>query len=149
TNGRKLGTPEKIYIVGQSLGGHVAAAAIDQEALEFANNKVNYNGAVPMCGVLGDIDLYNYFGASQLAAQKLAGIPANSWPTSNWNGILPQVRDSLFTTFPTQTTLLGDQYKEIVKNLTGGQRPMFEEGFAGSMNATVWGTFGRDGTING
>jgi len=149
TNGRKLGTPEKIYIVGQSLGGHVAAAAIDQEALEFANNKVNYNGAVPMCGVLGDLDLYNYFGASQLAAQKLAGIPANSWPTSNWNGILPQVRDSLFTTFPTQTTLLGDQYKEIVKNLTGGQRPMFEEGFAGSMNATVWGTFGRDGTING
>ena len=26
---------------------------------------------------------------------------------------------------------------------------MFNEGFAGSMNATVWGTFGRDGTING
>jgi len=37
----------------------------------------------------------------------------------------------------------------VVKNLTGGQRPMFEEGFAGSMNSTVWGTFGRDGTING
>jgi len=148
-NGRKLNKPTKIYIAGQSLGGHVTAAAIDQEARETANNKVNYNGAVPMCGVLGDLELYNYFGASQLAAQKLAGIPVTSWPVANWNEILPQVRNSLFTSFPAQTTLLGEKYKEIVKNLTGGERPMFEEGFAGSMNATVWGTFGRDGTING
>lgn len=148
-NGRNLQAPDKIYIVGQSLGGHVAAAAIDQETMETANNKVSYAGAVPMCGVLGDMELYNYFGASQLAAQKLAGMPATSWPVTNWSEILPKVSDKLFNTFPSNTTETGDKYKEIVKNLSGGERPMFEEGFAGSMNATVWGTFGRDGTING
>ena len=63
--------------------------------------------------------------------------------------LAPQVRSALFTTFPSATTPLGDQYKESVKQLTGGERPMFNEGFAGGMNATVWGTFGRDGTVNG
>jgi pimeloyl-ACP methyl ester carboxylesterase len=148
-NGRTLDAPRKTYIVGQSLGGHVAAAAVDAEATETANHKVRYAGAVPMCGVLGDTELYNYFGASQIAAQQLAGLPVNGWPVSNWNDLLPTVRAALFTRFPSATTAQGEKYKAIVKNLTGGERPMFDAGFAGSMNATVWGTFGRDGTING
>lgn len=127
----------------------VGAAAVDAETQETANNKVRYDGSVPMCGVLGDTELYNYFGASQIAAQQLAGMPVTTWPAANWAEQGPKVRSALFTTFPTATTPQGDQYKEIVKQLTGGERPMFNEGFAGSMNATVWGTFGRDGTING
>jgi len=148
-NGRTLEAPRKTYIVGQSMGGHVAGAAVDAEALETANHKVRYDGAVPMCGVLGDTQLYDYFGASQIAAQQLAGIPANSWPVSNWADILPAVQSALFTKFPSATTAQGEKFKTIVKNLTGGERPMFDAGFAGGMTATVWGTFGRDGTING
>ncbi|KQP45152.1 alpha/beta hydrolase [Pseudorhodoferax sp. Leaf274] len=148
-NGRTLAAPTKTYIIGRSMGGHVAAAAVDAEALETANHKVRYDGAVPMCGVLGDTELYNYFGASQIAAQQLAGVPVTAWPVANWQALLPQVRSALFTAFPGATTPLGDQYREIVKQLTGGERPMFNEGFAGSMNATVWATFGRDGTVNG
>ena len=148
-NGRTLAAPTKTYIVGTSMGGHIAAAAVDAETQETANNKVRYDGSVPMCGVLGDTELYNYFGASQIAAQQLAGMPVTTWPVPNWAEQGPKVRSALFTTFPTATTPQGDQYKEIVKQLTGGERPMFNEGFAGSMNATVWGTFGRDGTING
>ncbi|MBY0409037.1 MAG: alpha/beta hydrolase [Burkholderiaceae bacterium] len=148
-NGRTLGAPAKTYIIGTSMGGHVAAAAVDAEAVETAKSKVRYNGAVPMCGVLGDTELYNYLGASQVAAQQLAGMPATSWPVSNWADILPKVNGALFTKFPTETTAQGDKYKEIVKQLTGGERPMFNEGFAGSRNATVWDTFGRDGSING
>jgi hypothetical protein len=148
-NGRTLAAPTKTYIIGTSMGGHVAAAAVDAEALETANHKVRYDGAVPMCGVLGDSALYDYFGASQIAAQQLVGVPVTSWPVANWSTLAPQVRDALFTSFPAATTALGEQYKEIVKQLSGGERPMFNEGFAGSMNATVWGTFGRDGTVNG
>lgn len=148
-NGRTVAAPTKTYIIGTSMGGHIAAAAVDAEALETAKNKQRYDGAVPMCGVLGDTELYNYFGAAQIAAQQLAGMPVTSWPVRNWADILPQVRGALFTTFPSVTTAQGDKYKEIVKQLTGGERPMFNEGFAGSMNATVWGTFGRDGTVNG
>ena len=148
-NGRALAPPSKTYIVGTSMGGHIAAAAVDSETLETANHKMRYDGSVPMCGVLGDTELYNYFGASQIAAQQLAGAPASSWPAANWAEVAPKVREALFTTFPSVTTPLGDQYKELIKQLTGGERPMFDQGFAGSFNATVWGTFGRDGTILG
>lgn len=111
-NGRTLAAPTKTYIIGTSMGGHIAAA-VDAEALETANHKVRYDGAVPMCGVLGDTELYNYFGASQIAAQQLAGVPVTAWPVANWTTLAPQVRGALFTTFPSATTPLGDQYKEM------------------------------------
>jgi pimeloyl-ACP methyl ester carboxylesterase len=148
-NGRTLAAPVKTYIVGHSLGGHVAAAAVDAETLETASHKVRYDGAVPMCGPLGDIELYNYFFASQIAAQQLAGKPVTRWPVADWATLQPQVQSALFVTFPGQTTPLGEQYKTVIREMTGGERPMFDEGFAGSMNATVWATFGRDGTVNG
>ncbi|WP_422650905.1 Alpha/beta hydrolase [Cupriavidus sp. H18C1] len=148
-NRRPLAPPSRIYIVGHSMGGHIAAAAVDQETLDTANNKVRYHGAVPMCGVLGDTELFDYFAAYQLAAQQYAGRPATAWPVNNWAEIAPAVRDALFTTFPSATTAQGDKVKAIVQNLTGGARPMFDQGFAGPVQNTVWGTFGGDGTING
>lgn len=148
-NRRPLAPPSRIYIVGHSMGGHIAAAAVDQETLDTANNKVRYHGAVPMCGVMGDTELFDYFAAYQLAAQQYAGRPATAWPVTNWAEIGPAVRDALFTTFPSATTAQGDKVKAIVQNLTGGARPMFDQGFAGPVQNTVWGTFGGDGTING
>lgn len=148
-NGVELEEPARIYIVGHSMGGHITAAAVERETMETANYKVRYDGAVPMCGVLGDLQLYNYFGAAQLAAQKIAGQEASAWPVLDWADIDTSVRDALFVNFPSQTTALGEQYKAVVMYLTGGPRPMFDEGFAGPMTATVWGTFGRKGTIVG
>ena len=83
-NGRALPAPSKTYIIGHSMGGHIAAAAVDEENIRTANNKVRYAGAVPMCGVLGDTELFDYFTAYQIAAQKEAGVPATSWPVTNW-----------------------------------------------------------------
>jgi len=156
-NGRTLAAPSKTYIIGVSMGGHIAGAAVDEENIATANNKVRYNGAVPMCGVLGDTELFDYFTAYQLAAQKEAGIPATSWPVTNWAEIQPQVLSKLFSSFPiapTPTaaavpTAQGQQLKTIVQNLTGGARPLFDVGYAGPLQSTVWGTFGSDGTITG
>ncbi|WP_119155115.1 alpha/beta hydrolase [Caldimonas tepidiphila] len=148
--GRALAAPRKVYLIGHSMGGHVTAAAIDEEAARTANHKMSYHGAVPMCGVLGDTDLFNNFAAYQVAAQQLAGLPATSWPVTNWSAIQPLVRDALFSSFPATTTPLGDKYKAVVRNLSGGARPIFDQGFAhAGLHATVWGTFGRDGKING
>ncbi|MFX6023534.1 hypothetical protein ABTF26_21085, partial [Acinetobacter baumannii] len=72
-NRRPLAPPSRVYIVGHSMGGHIAAAAVDQETLDTANNTVRYHGAVPMCGVMGDTELFDYFAAYQLAAQQYAG----------------------------------------------------------------------------
>lgn len=149
TNGRPLARPSKIYIIGHSMGGHISAAAAEDEAFETAANKIRYNGAVPMCGVTGDMELFNYFVAAQLSAQKLAGFDATSFPVLNYDLINVNVRSALFTTFPTVRTAAGNKWKGVMMNLSGGKRPLFDQGFDGPMTATVWGTFGGDGTITG
>lgn len=153
-NGRTLAAPTRTYIVGHSMGGHVAAAAVDAENIQTAVHKVSYNGSVPMCAVLGDTELFNYFGGYQTAAQQLAGMPATSWPVANWAQIVAPLMSALFTTYPSATTAAGDKLKAVVKNLTGGERPLFELGFGQSPASkayqdAVWSTFGSDGTVNG
>ncbi|MAB23610.1 hypothetical protein EF096_15435 [Pseudomonas neustonica] len=60
-NDRVLDAPDKYYITGVSMGGHVTAAAVEKETKETANHVVNYAGAAPMCGVVGDTELFNFF----------------------------------------------------------------------------------------
>ncbi|MEO6625777.1 MAG: alpha/beta hydrolase, partial [Burkholderiaceae bacterium] len=90
--------------------------------------------------------------AYQLAAQQLAGVPAASLPVSNWPEISAHVRTVNFnsaTSFATPTAQ-GQMLKSIVRNLTGGARPIFDEGFANEgLQGVVWGTFGGDGKVSG
>lgn len=148
-NGRPLPKPRKVYIMGHSMGGHITGAAIELETWITARHKMRYDGAVPMCGVMGDTELFDYFVAYQLAAQQLAGLPAPGFPDTGWATVAPQVRAALFTTFPTVPTAQGFKLKAVVENLTGGRRPIFDQGFANTgLQNVVWGTFGADGTIN-
>lgn len=146
--GRTITAPSRTYIIGHSMGGHIAGAAIEDETFATANNKIRYSGAVPMCGVMGDTELFDYFAAYQLAAQALAGQP--SFPSARFAEIAPAVRSALFTTFSTVPTAQGAKLVEVVKNLTGGERPVFAQGFGNTaLQNVVWGTFGSDGTVNG
>ena len=147
-NGRVLAAPERIYITGHSMGGHVTGAAIEAEAAATANNKVRYHGAVPMCGVMGDAELFNRFAGMQVTAQALAGVP--SYPTDKWSEIRGLVTSTLFTTFPSAPTAQGVKYLSVVENLTGGERPLFDQGIAfGGSFPSAYGTFGSDGTVTG
>jgi len=149
-SGRTIAEPIKTYIIGHSMGGHITGAAIEEEAYVTAKNKFRYHGAVPMCGVVGDTELFNYFAAYQLVAQHLAGFPASSWPVADFESNRASIRDAFFVTFPSVTTPLGDRLKPAVASLTGGMRPVFEEGFASaSVQGPVWQVFGGDGTVNG
>ena len=146
-NGRTLAAPTRLYITGVSMGGHITGAAIEKEARETARNRVRYHGAVPMCGVMGDTELFDYFAAAQVTAQAMAGVPAH--PFTGWSAIEPQVRAALFTTFPGTPTALGLGYMSVIKNLTGGERPLYNLGVAVGSFSAPWGTFGGDGTITG
>lgn len=147
-NGRTLSAPTRIYITGHSMGGHITAAAIEDETYATANHKVRYHGAVPMCGVVGDTELFNQFAAMQVTAQALAGVP--SYPTAKWSEIQALVTNTLFTTFPSAPTAAGMKYLSVVKHITGGERPLFNEGIAfGGSFPSAYGTFGSDGTIDG
>nr|WP_316642571.1 alpha/beta hydrolase [uncultured Roseateles sp.] len=148
--GRTLATPSKYFITGISMGGHITAAAIDIEARTFANNKVRYAGAVPMCGVVGDNELFNYFAGYQVAAQALAGVPMSSFPVNNFATLAPTIQAALWSTFPTQTNAQGDKLKTAVMYLSGGARPFFAEGWANAGNqGNIWASLGGDGTISG
>ena len=148
--GRTLAAPSKIFITGVSMGGHITAAAIEAEAQVSAINKVKYAGAVPMCGVLGDTELFNYFGGYQVAAQQLAGFPITSFPTTDFEALTPAIQSALWSTFPTQTNAQGDKLKNAVMNLSGGDRPFYKEGWANAGNqGNIFASLGGDGTIRG
>ncbi|RJF91794.1 alpha/beta hydrolase family protein [Noviherbaspirillum saxi] len=149
-NSRPLPAPSKIYIVGASMGGHVAAAAIERETLETANNKVRYNGALSMCGVVGDTDLFNYATAYQLAAQYLGGLPATTFPVTDFAGKEERIKDALWRIFPLFPTDQGRKLSAAFISLTGGPRPIAEDSFKlKPFQDPVWRRFGDDGTIEG
>jgi hypothetical protein len=150
SHGVVLAAPTKLFISGVSMGGHIAAAAIERETLASARHVVRYAGAMPLCGVMGDTELGSFFGAYQFAAMQLANQPARHFPVLGWAELMPGVKSALFTDFPKQRTPAGDQLRRLVMNLTGGARPFFDEGFDDKgLQDTVWGTFGGDGAYNG
>ncbi len=147
-NGRTLATPSKIYITGHSMGGHITGAAIEAEAAATAINKVSYAGAVPMCGVMGDTELFNQFAAIQVTAQAIAGLPKYPW--ANWTDISALVTSTLWTTFPSVPTVTGTKFVSVLKNITGGERPLFAQGLAfGGSFPSAWGALGGDGSVTG
>jgi pimeloyl-ACP methyl ester carboxylesterase len=155
-NGRPLTKPNKIYITGHSMGGHVAAAAIEAETAATARNKVSYQGAVPMCGVTADTELFKILASQQTAAQSAAGLATH--PTEKWSEISAQVTRELFASYPAANatafdivpTAKGEGYVNAVKQITGGERPLFAQGMAyGGSFRFAYGGFGSDGKVNG
>lgn len=152
-NGRNLATPTKYYISGVSMGGHVAGAAIEKETQETANNFVPYAAAAPMCGVMGDTKLFDYFTAYSLALYELADVGATSFPVSEEEAIekVGIARQRLWVDYAankTNLTAQGQPLLNIVQNLTGGPRPIFPLAFGGFQDL-LQGFAGSDGTITG
>lgn len=150
-NGRSLIAPHQIFIVGHSMGGHVAAAAVEQETLSSAKNQVFYDGAMPMCGVVGGTDEFDYLLDFTFAAQHVAGLGPDSYPADFDQ---TKIDAKLWSTPPSfqqqgSPTADGIKLENIVRNLSGGDRPLFEAGFRGGFYNVVMGTGGRDGTVNG
>ena len=149
-HGRTLEAPRKRYLIGHSMGGHVTGAAIEREARETALHKVDYDGAVPMCGVMGDTELFNYFTAFQWAAEKLAGVAYTTDPVDDPAALRTQLQAALFKTYPSELTWAGTKLRDLVRNMTGGARSNFNEGYASKQwQDALWSTVGGDGTING
>ena len=158
-NGRALAEPTHRFVTGHSMGGHIAAAAVERETLERARNRVSYDGAVPMCGVMGDTALFDGFVAYQAAALHLAGVKADGLPIPDWAAIEPKVRERFFSTFPTPNrpgvlTADGERLNRIWIAMSGGERPGADQALtlppgAGGYTPVVWAGFGGDTTVNG
>ena len=153
-----LSDPDRLYIIGHSMGGHVTAAAIEDETLATANNPVQYDGAVPMCGVVGDTFEFEYLTQATMAAQHFAHMndpsapPLEAIPATNFD--IDAINDVVWDTPPAGVSLgvlseEGEKLQALFRHLTGGERPIADIGFRTALWGTVMGTGGRDGTVNG
>lgn len=154
-NGRPLDEPTHYYITGVSMGGHVAGAAIERETQQTANNFVPYAGAAPMCGVMGDTELFDYFTAYSLSLYAFAGTPADSFPLTpdEAEEKLQIARDTLWVDYEANAhanglTTAGAPFYATLQNLSGGPRPIYPLSF-GFFHDLLQGLAGDDGTITG
>ena len=118
-----VANPSRTYFTGTSMGGHITGVAIEQ----YRNA---YDGAMPMCGVMGDNKLFDYFADNHLVAHAIAGIDVPyPFPSDYAATTLPLLRGLFGAPFPSTLTALGQKYAGAVENLSGGDRPMFEQAY--------------------
>jgi Tannase-like family of unknown function (DUF6351) len=126
--GRSVGQPKKVFIAGASMGGHVIGRSLEQYP-GF------YDGALPLCGVLGDQKLLDFFVDYQLTAQALSGIRAYPPPADYVTTVVPRIQAALGLTDlapggPDTVTERGAQFRSVVTELSGGPRPGAAPAFA-------------------
>ncbi|HEX6923568.1 MAG TPA: hypothetical protein VF149_07055 [Bacillales bacterium] len=115
--------PDRTYIMGASMGGHIVGVEIEQHPNDYA-------GALPMCGVMGDYELFDFFASYNLVAQALTGVesqfPANDdYQTKT----VPKMKDELGFDFPAGLNEKGKKLRAATMYLSGGKRPLFNIGF--------------------
>jgi len=123
-----IGKPSRIYMTGASMGGHITAVAIEQYPKTF-------DGALPICGVLGDYALFDYFLDFNSAAQQL-GTGTSQFPLDPFQYIgvtVPQIKAGLEAfpgSWPFVLNASGEDHKNLTELRSGGERPNFDEAFA-------------------
>jgi len=124
-----VGNPTRTYITGHSMGGHITGVAIEQ--YPFA-----YVGALPMCGVMGDNELFDYFLDFNLVAEALAGVQAQfPFPADYETAVVPVVTAALGPAYPFVLNPQGVKLRGVTQNISGGPRPAFATSFV------VWDNF--------
>ncbi len=115
--------PARTYVTGHSMGGHITGVLNEQYPGAYA-------GALPMCGVMGDIELFDYFLDYGLVAQALASVQAQFPPPADYlTAVVPAVKAALGPSFPAVLNAQGQKLKSVTRNITGGERPVFDTGW--------------------
>jgi pimeloyl-ACP methyl ester carboxylesterase len=124
-----VGNPSRTYLTGHSMGGHITGVAIEQYPQAYA-------GAMPMCGVMGDNELFDYFLDFNLVAQALANVQAQfPFPADYQTAVVPGVKAALGPAYPFVLNAQGTKLRGVTQNISGGVRPAFATSFA------AWGNF--------
>ena len=135
----KKGNFKRVYLYGVSMGGHVVGHMIEKWRNSFA-------GALPVCGVMGDNELFDFFQDMYLLAETLVGntpivpTPADYYtnPLAGWL----VTRPLLGTSYPSGLTTAGLRFKQLIENLSGGDRPVYDQGFVGPSGGAFAFNFG-------
>jgi acetyl esterase/lipase len=128
-----VGTPDRVYMTGASMGGHVTAASIEQY-------RGAYDAALAICGVVGDYALFDYFLDFNAAAQQI-GTGASAFPIDPviYTVVtVPTIKanlESIPAGWPVFLNADGLNLKNLTALRTGGFRPNFDEAWF------FWNTF--------
>ena len=128
-----VGRPSQILMTGASMGGHVTAVIIEQFPGLF-------DGALPICGVMADYELFDFFTDFNLAAQQI-GIGYSTFPVDPVTYLfttVPAIKTNLEAfpgAWPLALNAEGENFKNLVEIRSGGERPNFDEAWF------FWNTF--------
>lgn len=123
-----IGNPERVFITGHSMGGHVTGVAIEQWPEAF-------QGAAPMCGVMGDNELFDFYQDAYLLAEHFAGkVPAVPTPEDYYTSPtgFASTAAALGPAFPFLLNANGLAFRAAIEQLSGGTRPTFAQGWNGT-----------------
>lgn len=126
--GRVLGrSPERTYLAGVSMGGHVIGRSLEEYPAA-------YDGALPMCGVLGDQELFDYFLDYNLVAQTLADREVYPAPADYLTDDVPVIQRRLriagLAPGEDPGNARGRQLRAVTTERSGGPRPGSDPAFA-------------------
>jgi len=130
-----------VYMSGASMGGHITAAAIEHFRGDFV-------AAMPICGVLGDKELFDFFLDANVTAAGLTATPIRFPATlaegqaygPEYGQTVLSMLPELGTGFNTPNVSLSERgraWAGAVQQRSGGVRPGFDSAFA------FWNSFGR------
>jgi hypothetical protein len=108
--------PRRTYLAGVSMGGYIIGRSLEQYPGFYA-------GGLPLCGVLGDHELLDFFLDYNLVAQTIAGVPAYPIPADYLTNAVPRIKAALG---PAGLA----QLRAITINRSGGPRPGADAAFA-------------------
>ena len=118
-----VGKPSRTYITGASMGGHVTGVVAEQW-------HKSYDGAMPICGVMGDYELFDYFLDFNVGAQTLSGVgKAYPYGADYLTSTVPATKAGLGPAFPFALNAAGQNFKSMMQLRSGGVRPLFDQGW--------------------
>jgi dienelactone hydrolase len=119
---RQFGRPRRTYIAGSSMGGNIVTLSLE-------NFPEEYDGGLSLCGVVAGEEWIDYLVAWVMAAEFVAGFEL---PLDQGSASVTEVLESkvLPALGPVEApTLPGRAFESVIRNLTGGPRPFFVEGY--------------------
>ncbi len=121
---REVGRPERVYLVGASMGGNVVTLSLERAPGA-------YDGALALCGVTSGAQILDFFASWGALAAYFAGVDMTGLgqdPDALAKAFREQVLPALGS--PGDFTDAGRRFENVIMHLSGGPRPFFEEGFA-------------------
>lgn len=126
---REVGTPERVYLVGGSMGGNVVTLSLER-------SPDTYDGALALCAVTSGSEVLDFFSSWGALAAYFSGVDMTGF-AGDPEGLAAAFRGEVLPALgaPGELTEAGRRFENVIMHLSGGPRPYFAEGFADRYDA--------------